>query len=82
MKFKSCLDNQEKLRGVFASFHTAEEKYTKVIELGRKLKAYPQEFETSEYLVKGCQSLLYLKSFLQDGWMHFLAKSDALISAG
>ena len=82
MEFKSCLDNQEKLKECFSSRHTAEEKYTKVIELGRSLKPYAKEDETSEYLVKGCQSLLYLKSSYFEGKMHFLAASDALISAG
>jgi len=82
MEFKSCLENQEKLKDVFSSRHTAEEKYTKVIELGRSLNSYPKEAKTPEHLVKGCQSQLYLKSAFKDGLMHFQAASDALISAG
>jgi len=82
MDFKSCLDNQERLKHCFSSCRSTEEKYTKVIELGRNLKPYPNEDKKPEHLVKGCQSLLYLKSSYIDGQMHFLATSDALISAG
>jgi len=82
MEFKSCLDSQERLRECFSSRHTAEEKYTKVIEMGRSLEPYPKEDKTPTHLVKGCQSLLYLKSSYHEGKMHFLAASDALISAG
>ncbi|CCB89399.1 SufE family protein [Simkania negevensis] len=82
MEFKSCFENQEKLKEIFSSRHTVEEKYTKVIELGRSLKPYPKEDQTPDRLVKGCQSQLYLKSTFNEGKMHFLATSDALISAG
>lgn len=82
MEFKSCLENQEKLKQIFSSRHTAEEKYTKVIELGRSLNSYPKEGQTPDHLVKGCQSQLYLKSSFKDGLMYFQAASDALISAG
>lgn len=82
MEFKSCLDNQEKLRALFAPYHEAEERYTKLIEIGRTLKPYPKMYETAEYLVKGCQSLLYLKSEIQMEKMSFLVSSNALISSG
>ena len=82
MEFKSCLDNQEKLKEVFSSRHTPEEKYTKVIELGRSLYPFPKEDQIPKNLVKGCQSQLYLKSTFKEGLMHFEAASDALISAG
>ena len=82
MEFKSCLDNQQNLKEIFSSRHTAEEKYTKVIELGRSLKPLPVEDQTPDRLVKGCQSQLFLKSTFSEGRMQFLAASDALISAG
>lgn len=82
MASKSCLDNQENVRTCFNSLHTSEEKYTKLIALGRKLKPYPENYKTPKHLVKGCQSLLYLKSSIQKGKMTFLVSSDALISAG
>ena len=53
-----------------------------MIELGRSLKPYPKEDQTSDYLVKGCQSQLFLKATFKEGLIHFEAKSDALISAG
>jgi len=82
MNFQSCLEKQDRLKKSFSSHHTSEERYSKIIELGRSLTSYPTESETPEHLVKGCQSLLYLKSTYENGIMYFVAASDALISAG
>jgi len=82
MSFPSCLHNQKELQSIFAPFQTVEERYAKLIDFGRGLAAYPKEFLTSKYLVKGCQSSTYLRSTIKNRQMHFVAQSDALISAG
>lgn len=82
MEFHSCLENQNQLKRLFAPHSSSEEKYAKIIELGRTLAPYPKEYQTPDHLVKGCQSLLYLWSFCENEKMHFVAASDALISAG
>ena len=82
MDYQSCLEKQEKLKRCFSHHRSPEEKYIKIIELGRSLPPYPKECRTDEFLVKGCQSLLYLKSACKQSGMHFIAASDALISAG
>ena len=82
MEWASCLENQNRLRSLFCTLRTVEERYSKLIEFGRSLKDYPKEFLNQEHLVKGCQSSLYLRSRVEGKKMHFLAQSDALISAG
>lgn len=82
MNFQSCLEKQNRLKESFSSHQTPEDRYSKIIELGRSLPPYPAENETPEHLVKGCQSLLYLKSTYENGIIYFTAASDALISAG
>ena len=82
MEWTSCLENQNRLRSLFCTLRTVEERYSKLIEFGRGLKDYPKEFLNEDYLVKGCQSSLYLRSTIEGKKMHFLAQSDALISAG
>lgn len=80
--YASCLEKQLKIKGLFASCATPEDKYAKIIELGRSLPPLKEEFRIESNLVSGCQSRMYLHSALKEGKMIFEAESDALISAG
>lgn len=80
--YESCLAKQESIKLLFASCSNEEEKYCKIIEMGRSLPPLTAQFKSPERLVKGCQSLMYLYSYLQNGRVLFEAESDALISAG
>ena len=80
--FESCLHKQTLAKKIFDSCTTPEEKYQKIIELGKRLAPYPSINKTPEYLVKGCQSTMYLYSYLKEAKMHFKIYSEALISAG
>lgn len=80
--FSSCHAKQQHVKLIFSGCDTPQQKYEKIIELGRQLPPYPIEFKTSECIVKGCQSTMYLKVELIDSKMQFQAFSDALISAG
>lgn len=78
----SCLEKQNALKNLFDSLSSPEEKYHQVIEMGRSTPPFPKEAQCEENLVKGCQSLLYLKVETVDGILKILTSSDALISAG
>jgi cysteine desulfuration protein SufE len=78
----SCLTKQQRVKLLFEGCITSEQKYQKIIELGRQLTPYPVEFKTAEHLVKGCQSTMHLHSELIDGKIRFHVFSEALISAG
>lgn len=80
--FNSCLEKQDRIKKLFSHCATPQQKYEKIIELGRTLAPYPTEFKTPKYLVKGCQSTMYLHASLQEGRVTFSAFSEALISAG
>lgn len=80
--FTSCIEKQQKIKSLFASCASAEEKYAKIIELGRKLPPLREEFCKEENLVSGCQSRMYLHAFAKNNALFFEAQSDALISAG
>ena len=81
-KFSSCLKKQSDLIDLFSTCADSEAIYTKVITLGRSLSSMDKQFQTEDRLVKGCQSLMYLRSWQEDGTLYFEAHSDALISAG
>lgn len=79
---QSCLEKQLAVKALFEGCANSQMKYEKIIELGRKLPAYPSEFKTPHHLVKGCQSTLYLYAQLKEGKVQFQAYSEALISSG
>jgi cysteine desulfuration protein SufE len=78
----TCQAKQRQVKLLFEECITPEQKYEKIIALGRELAPYPLAFKTPDHLVKGCQSAMYLYSQLINGKMHFKAFSEALISAG
>lgn len=66
----------------FSSCENSESRYKKIIELGKEQVSFTAEHKIEENLVKGCQSLMYLHSYLKDGRIYFESYSDALISSG
>lgn len=73
---------QETIERDFASCHTQEEIYQKIMEWGKKLPAFDEKWKTEANRVTGCQSLMYLHATASENKMHFAADSDALISRG
>jgi cysteine desulfuration protein SufE len=59
-----------------------EAKYNYIIELGKTLPAMPNQYKTDDYLIKGCQSRVWLKADKENNVLHFMADSDALIPKG
>lgn len=78
----TCLAKQEKIKDLFDSCQSQESKYEKIIEIGREHPALSAQYKIPENIVKGCQSTVYLRSYLESGVVIFEAESDALISAG
>jgi sulfur transfer protein SufE len=82
LDLKSCLDKQDDVKKLFSDCFTKEDKYRKIIELGEKLSPADPAWCTEENIVHGCQSTLYLKSYLDGDKVVFQASTEALISAG
>jgi cysteine desulfuration protein SufE len=59
-----------------------EAKYNYIIELGKTLPTMPNQYKTDDYLIKGCQSRVWLKADKENNVLHFMADSDALIPKG
>lgn len=72
----------EGLKKIFPPSTKDDERYLRIIELGRSLAFYPDALKIPKLQVAGCQSVLYLSSSFKDGRIYFEARSDALISAG
>lgn len=59
------------------------DRYAYIIDLGNTLPALPEEKKTPGNLIEGCQSRVWISAERNDdGTLHFLADSDALIVKG
>jgi cysteine desulfuration protein SufE len=63
-------------------FDSWEDRYKYIIDLGKELPPLPEHFRTDEYLVRGCQSQVWLVHDLRDQHLFFQADSDAFIVKG
>ena len=63
-------------------FQDWTERYEYVIGLGKKLQPMDPNLHTSDRLIKGCQSQVWLDSSSKDGKMSYLADSDSVITKG
>src|SRR5690606_1317912 len=63
-------------------FDDPMERYDYIIDLGKKLPPFPEAFRTDDFLVKGCQSSVWLQAAEKDGLLYFNADSNTAITKG
>ena len=73
---------QEEIIAEFEVFEDWLDKYNYLIELSNDLPIMDPKYKTSEYLINGCQSKVWLRADLVDGNIRFTADSDAIITKG
>ncbi len=66
----------------FSVFDDWMDKYQYIIDLGKELQTLDSEYKKDEYLVKGCQSNVWVVAEYKDGKLYFRADSDAFITKG
>ena len=66
----------------FSFFGDWTERYQYLIDLGRKLPAFPESLRTEENKVHGCQSQVWLVASGDRNRLHFQAASDSAIVSG
>ena len=66
----------------FEMFEDWTDKYEYLIDLGRSFPLIYEELKTEEYLIKGCQSQVWLSAELNEGKVFYKADSDAQIPKG
>ena len=79
---KTLQDVENEIIDEFSLFDDWLDKYEYLIELGKALKEYPEDWKTDDRLVKGCQSRVWIDFRIQDGKIFFNADSDAIITKG
>ena len=78
----SVRDIEETIAKEFEIFDTWMEKYEYLIDLGRQLETFPDEWRINDHLVRGCQSQVWFKTHLQDNLFICKATSDSAIVSG
>lgn len=73
---------QDEIIDEFSLFDNWMDKYQYLIDLSRQLPIIDAKYKTEEYLIKGCQSQVWLFAEMQDNKVIFTADSDAIITKG
>lgn len=73
---------QDRIVEDFSMFDDWMDRYQQLIELGKDLPPIDERKRTESYLIKGCQSKVWLDADLKDGKIYFTADSDAIITKG
>lgn len=74
--------SSEDIIDTLSFFDDWEERYKYIIDLGKQLPAMAESKQTETYLLRGCQSQVWIDSEVQDGVLVFEADSDAHIVRG
>lgn len=75
-------DIQAEIVDEFSMFDDWEERYQYMIDLGKDLPLIESEYKTDEFIIKGCQSKVWVHAGLVDNKVVFTADSDAIITKG
>jgi cysteine desulfuration protein SufE len=78
----SIKELQEEIINDFELFDDWEGKYEYIIDLGKKMSPLSDEFKTDENIIKGCQSVVWLRAYYEAGKVFFEGDSQAIIVKG
>lgn len=78
----SIQEVQEELIEEFQFLDDWMDRYRYIIDLGKTLPDFPEEWMTDEFKVRGCQSQVWVVPEHKDGRIVFHATSDAAIVSG
>lgn len=78
----SIQNNIDQLRVIFSAIPDWETRYTKMIKLGKEMEPYPEEGKQDKYLIKGCQSKVWLYPEFKNNVLKFFADSDSVLVKG
>ncbi len=73
---------QDAIIDEFSVFDDWLDKYDYLIELSRELPPIDEKHRNDQYVIKGCQSRVWVDAELRDGRIYYTADSDAIITKG
>ncbi|MCK9325160.1 MAG: SufE family protein [Bacteroidales bacterium] len=66
----------------FSALEEWMDKYNYLIEMGKELPLIDPALRNDNYLIRGCQSRVWINADLKDGKIFYTADSDAIITKG
>ncbi|MCR6661918.1 MAG: SufE family protein [Luteimonas sp.] len=75
-------DAQNAIKDEFAFFGDWSERYQYLIDLGRKLPPFPEDWKTEQHRLHGCQSMVWIVPEGDATRLDFHAASDSAIVSG
>ena len=73
---------QDEIIEEFSLFEDWMQRYEYMIELGKSLPLIDQVYKTDSYVIKGCQSKVWVHAALEKEKLKFTADSEAIITKG
>lgn len=73
---------QDELIEEFEFFDGWIDRYQYIIDLGKKLPEFPEDWRTEDNRIRGCQSQVWLKTEQNSNRLEFRAISDSAIVSG
>ena len=73
---------QKEIVQEFSMFDDWMQRYEYMIELGKSLPLIDSQYKNEDYIIKGCQSKVWVHADLEDNKLFFTADSDAIITKG
>jgi cysteine desulfuration protein SufE len=78
----SMADIEAEIVEEFNLFEDQLDKYEYLIDIGKKLPPLDAKYASDDFLVKGCQSKVWLHAYEKDGRIYFEADSNTAITKG
>jgi cysteine desulfuration protein SufE len=79
---KTIQEEQQAIIKEFEIFDDWLDRYDYLIELSNDLPSLDPKYKTTEYVISGCQSRVWLMAEMQDDRVVFRAETDAIITKG
>ena len=73
---------QDQIIDEFSVFDEWLDKYDYLIDLSKELPVIDEKHRTDQYVIKGCQSRVWVDARMEDGKIYFSADSDAIVTKG
>ena len=78
----SIQDIQEEIVNEFTVFDDWMDRYNYLIDLAKDLPVIDPKYKNNDYVIRGCQSKVWLNAEYKNGKIYFTADSDAIITKG
>ena len=73
---------QEEIIEEFSLFDDWTQRYEYMIDLGKSLPLIDEKYKNDKFIIKGCQSKVWVNAELKNEVIKFTADSDAIITKG